>query len=98
VHIRACRPWWEAELAAVQPAVLCCLGATAAQAVFGSTYRVTKERGRFRELEIVTGDDHRVQATATIHPSAVLRADPGERDAAFGGLVADLERVAERIG
>ena len=94
-HVRACRPWWEAELAAVQPSVLCCLGATAAQAVFGSGYRVTRERGRFRQLDLPMIE--RLAATATIHPSAVLRADAAERDAAFAGLVADLRLVGERL-
>jgi DNA polymerase len=95
-HIRACRPWWEAEVAAVHPDVLCCLGATAAQAVFGSSFRVTRERGEFRTLDLAGLDD--VAATATIHPSAILRGDPDERDAAFAGLVADLHGVAKRLG
>jgi len=93
-HIKACRPWWEAELAAVQPDVLCCLGATAAQAVFGSSYRVTRERGQVRRLEL---GETEVAATATIHPSAVLRADSSERDEVFAGFVADLRLVAEHL-
>ena len=95
-HIRACRPWWEAEVAAVQPDVLCCLGATAAQAVFGSSYRVTRERGAFRTLDLPGLEG--IAATATIHPSAILRTDPDERDAAFAGLVADLRGVTEHLG
>ena len=95
-HLRACRQWWEAEVATVQPDVLCCLGATAAQAVFGSSYRVTRERGEFRSLDLSGVEG--LAATATIHPSAILRADPDERDAAFAGLVADLRGVAERLG
>jgi uracil-DNA glycosylase len=90
-EIRACRPWWEAELEIVHPRVLCCLGATAAQAVFGGTYRVSKEHGRFREI------GSGIEATATIHPSAVLRANDDQREAAFEGLVGDLVLVAERI-
>jgi DNA polymerase len=91
-HVRACRPWWEAELALVRPRVLCCLGATAAQAVLGPSFRVTKERGEFRPLAGIAG----AEVVATIHPSAVLRAD--DRDVVFEGLVADLARVVERIG
>jgi DNA polymerase len=94
-HIKACRPWWEAELAAVQPDVLCCLGATAAQAVFGASYRVTRERGQVHRLELGEAE---VAATATIHPSAVLRADSSERDEVFAGFVADLRLVAEHLG
>ncbi|MCU1458643.1 MAG: UdgX family uracil-DNA binding protein [Actinomycetia bacterium] len=88
-EVAACRPWWEAEIAAIRPSVVCCLGATAAQAVFGSDYRVTRERGTFRELPDGTW------ATATIHPSAVLRSN--DREEAFAGLVADLRLVAERL-
>jgi uracil-DNA glycosylase len=84
-EIRACRPWWEAELAVVRPAVLCCLGATAAQVVFGRQFRVTRDRGRLIDLH----DD--VRGLATIHPSAVLRADPEDRERAFDGLVRDLK-------
>lgn len=84
-EVRACRPWWEAELAIVQPRVLCCLGATAAQAVFGRQFRVTRDGGHV--LEIRDG----LRGLGTIHPSAVLRADPSDREQAFEGLVRDLE-------
>jgi len=90
-EIRACRPWWEAELEVVRPRVLCCMGATAAQAVFGPSFRVTRERGLVRPLR------DSLDAVATIHPSAVLRADPRERDAALDGLVADLRVVAAQL-
>ena len=90
-EMTACRPWWEAELAAVQPKVLGCLGATAAQAVFGARFRVTKQRGEW--FEIPSG----VAAMATIHPSAVLRADDELRDQFFDGLVRDLEQMATRL-
>ena len=88
-EIAACRNWWESELAAVRPEVLCCLGAIAAQAVLGRSFRVTKSRGEFFSLE--SG----IEAIATIHPSAVLRAD--DRDAALAGLVHDLEIVRDRL-
>jgi DNA polymerase len=90
-EISACRPWWEAEIATVRPSVICCLGATAAQAMLGRSYRVTRDHGTFVAL-----DDGRV-ATATIHPSAVLRAPSDERDDIFDGLVADLRLVADRL-
>jgi DNA polymerase len=90
-EMTACRQWWEAELDAVQPRVLGCLGATAAQAVFGSSFRVTKQRGQWFELP--SG----VAALATIHPSAVLRADDELRDEFFDGLVTDLETMATRL-
>jgi len=85
-EMMACKPWLEAELEAVEPDVLVCMGATAAQALLGKQFRVTKERGR--ELE----SDLAPHVLATIHPSAVLRAD--DRDAEFAGLVNDLKVVA----
>ena len=91
-HINACRPWLEAELRAVDPAAIVCLGATAARAVLGRPVTIGAERGS----PIPVGD--RV-AVVTIHPSAVLRLrDPGERDAAIAGLVADLRTAARAAG
>jgi DNA polymerase len=94
-HMEACRPWLEAELAIVDPQVVVCLGATAAKALISPTFRVTRQRGALipREgLGEATGV-HSGWWLATIHPSAVLRAD--DRDAAYRGLVADLRVVAE---
>jgi uracil-DNA glycosylase family protein len=88
-EIAACHNWWESELEVIQPEVLCCLGAIAAQAVLGKSFRVTKSRGEFFTLP--SG----IEAVATIHPSAVLRSD--DRDAAFAGLVHDLEIVRDRV-
>jgi uracil-DNA glycosylase family protein len=88
-EVEACRVWWEAEVALVEPRLLCCLGATAAQAVFGSSFRVTRQRGTF--VMLPSG----VEATATLHPSAVLRAE--DREEAFAGLVDDLLLVARRL-
>jgi DNA polymerase len=87
-EVSACKPWLEAELMAIQPSILVCLGATAAQSVFGPAWRVTKERGRFVE--------HRwaLHATSTIHPSAILRAPTSEaREIAYQSFVADLKKV-----
>jgi uracil-DNA glycosylase len=85
-EIAACRPWLDAELEAVKPDVLVCLGATAAQALLGRQFRVTRERGRPVESDLAPN------VLATIHPSAVLRAD--DRETEFRKLVQDLEVVA----
>jgi DNA polymerase len=86
-HVRACRPWLDGELAAVRPAVLATLGATAAKALLGSGFRITAERGRTREWE-------GYQLVPTVHPSSILRGPPEARDDAMDALVADLRVVA----
>ena len=91
-EIRACRPWLEAELGVVHPAILVCLGASAAQSVLGPQFKLMQHRG---QLLTSTLAEHVV---ATIHPSAVLRAPDSEgRRAAYEMLVADLKVVAQRI-
>ncbi len=91
-HVAACRPWLEAEIAAVRPAVLVCLGATAARSLLGSAFRVTRERGVFVPSALAPN------VLATVHPSAVLRApDEEARREAYTRFVADLARVAERV-
>jgi uracil-DNA glycosylase family protein len=88
----ACRPWLEAELDLVKPRVLVCLGATAAQSLLGKQFRVTRERGIPLESDLA---EHVV---ATIHPSAVLRAqDDDAREAELAGLVRDLRVVADLL-
>src|SRR5438552_14442268 len=82
----ACRPWLEAELAAVRPRALVALGATAGQSLLGKDFRVTRDRGRRLDSDLAE------LVTATIHPSAVLRSD--DREALFDGLVDDLGLVA----
>ena len=89
-HVTACRPWLAAELAAVDPDVIVCLGATAAKALLPKDFRVTKHRGQVFVLETSRGPK---TFMGTIHPSAVLRTPETERDAAYAALVADL-RVA----
>jgi uracil-DNA glycosylase len=84
---KACRPWLEAEVAIIRPSILVCLGATAAQSVFGSSYRVTKERGQFVKHEWAP------QATSTVHPSAVLRAPDDQRHTEYLRFVEDLKKV-----
>jgi len=90
-HVRACRPWLDAELRLVRPAVVATLGATAAKALLGSKFRITESRGTVLEWEGVA-------LVPTVHPSAILRLDPVERDAAFDALVADLQVVAAQHG
>ena len=89
-EVEACRPWLDAELERVRPEVVTVLGATAAAALLGSTFRVTRSRGELLEVEFAP------VAVATVHPSSVLRArDREERHEAFADLVDDL-RVAAR--
>jgi DNA polymerase len=90
-EMSACRPWLEAELDAVEPEVIVALGATAGKALFGSGFRVTRDRG----VPLTLPAHHGETVVATLHPSAVLRAQGEDRDAAYAGLVADL-RVAAR--
>jgi uracil-DNA glycosylase family protein len=83
----ACRPWLEAELAVIHPKVLVCLGATAAQSIFGREYRLTKERGQFVTHQWAP------QATSTIHPSAILRAPDEQRTLEYQRFVEDLKKI-----
>jgi uracil-DNA glycosylase family protein len=85
-EMTACKPWLEAELAVVQPRVLVALGATAAQVLLGKLFRVTKQRGEPVDSPLA---EH---VTATIHPSAILRAE--DRDAEYAGFLADIRKVA----
>lgn len=86
-HVRACRPWLDGELAAVGPAVVATLGATAGKALLGSAFRITTERGRPRGWE-------GTRLVPTTHPSAILRTPAEKRDDALDALVADLCVVA----
>jgi uracil-DNA glycosylase len=90
VEITACKQWWERELALLQPKVFGLLGSVAAQAVLGPQFRVTKQRGEWFELP--SG----VAVTATIHPSAVLRAEE-RRAEEYAGLVRDLTGMNARL-
>jgi uracil-DNA glycosylase len=90
-EIAACRPWLDAELAAVQPRVLVCLGATAAQALLGRQFRVTRDRGKPIESDLAES------VIATIHPSAILRADEDDREKEMRAFVDDLRVVAELL-
>jgi DNA polymerase len=99
-HVTACRPWLVAELGVIRPPVLVAMGAVAARALFGSGFRLTQHRGERLawppEHGPYAGDDTPIeQAFATVHPSAVLRAD--DREDAYAKLVHDLTVVARSM-
>ncbi|MCA1839658.1 MAG: UdgX family uracil-DNA binding protein [Actinobacteria bacterium] len=90
-EIDACRPWLESEIKVVSPRALMALGATAAQALYGRDFKVTKERGRIFESPFA------LISSATVHPSSILRGPPDERAAQLKGLVEDLAVVAQAL-
>lgn len=87
-EIAACKPWLEAEIQVVEPKVLVCLGATAAQSLLGRDFRVTRQRGEVVDSELG------VPAIATVHPSSILRAEDEDREAEYAGFVNDLRAIA----
>ena len=90
-EISACRPWLEAELDVIEPRVLVCLGATAAQALLGRDFRVSRQRGEPVESDLAD------KVIATVHPSSILRADEETREREYRELVNDLKTVAKLI-
>ncbi|MFI7600639.1 UdgX family uracil-DNA binding protein [Actinoplanes sp. NPDC049681] len=99
-HITACRPWLVAEFALLKPELVVVLGATAAKALLGPSFRVTRSRGQLMPWPASAQHPEdfpvaEIQALATIHPSAVLRAD--DRDVAYQGLVDDLKVAATAL-
>ena len=101
-HVTACRPWLAAELHLVRPQVLVAMGATAAASLFGNGFRLTQHRGEAMSWPPISGpfahDETPVAAVlTTIHPSAVLRAQPQNRDEALAGLVSDLALAASLV-
>ena len=91
-EIKACQPWFEAEVEAIQPAIVVCLGATAAQSLMGSAFRITKDRGKLFD------DERGFQILATYHPSAVLRApDADAREEMRNAMTADLKTAVAVI-
>ena len=92
-EVAACRPWLEAEIETVKPGIVMLLGATAAQALLGSSFRVSRQRGQF--VESLMGP----VLTATVHPSSILRApDEDARQAEYDAFVKDLQTVAKALG
>lgn len=88
-EINACRPWVEAEIALVKPKVIVCLGATAAQALLGPKFRISKQRGQFIESTLAP------YIMATVHPSSILRAPDDEtRRLEKQNFIDDLKKVA----
>jgi DNA polymerase len=89
-EIGACRPWLEAEIELVEPRVVVALGATAAQALLGSEFRVSREHGRFVASSLAPW------VTATVHPSSILRQRTDEeRERAMASFIDDLRRVRD---
>jgi DNA polymerase len=92
MEIRACLPWLEAEIEVVQPEAIVLLGATAAQALLGPTFRVTRERGTFLRSNLAP------HVMATVHPSSLLRIeDDAERKDAIRQFVRELRQVAAML-
>jgi len=92
LEIRACRQWYERELASIKPALVVAMGATAAQCVFGKTTPINKNRGRAIDL------DEGIKAMVTVHPSYLLRlpdADAKARE--YQRLVDDLKVAADLL-
>jgi uracil-DNA glycosylase family protein len=89
VEIAACRPWLDSEIALLKPQVIVCLGATAAQALLGRDFRVTKSRGELMESRLAP------YIMATVHPSSILRAPDASRHAEMERFIADLKKLAK---
>jgi len=88
-ELSACRPWLEAELRVVRPRALVLLGATAAQSLLGREFRVTRQRGELLDSDLAE------LVLATVHPSAILRAE--DRESEFQAFVRDLKVVAAAL-
>jgi DNA polymerase len=92
VHVRACRPWLQAEIEVVRPRLVVLLGATAAQSVMGSTFKVTRQRGEVLDSPLGA------PILATVHPSSILRSvDDKSRHEAMSGLIADLKAAGAHL-
>jgi uracil-DNA glycosylase len=91
-EIEACLPWLDAELSLIKPKIIVCLGATAAKALLGAAFRLTKHRGKFFE------HPQAQCVTATVHPSSILRApDAEQRHAQYGDFVRDLKNIQSQL-
>jgi DNA polymerase len=102
-HLRACRPWLDAEFDVLKPEIVVCLGATAAKALISPSFRITKDRGHLLPWTFPGADPdeeeapHQTWMLATTHPSAILRTPDEGRAAAYDALVADLTVVAHAL-
>jgi DNA polymerase len=91
-EIGACRPWLESEIAVLQPHAIVCLGATAAKALLGASFKVSQQRGQFVESALAP------LVTATVHPSSILREpDSNARREAMRAFVRDLKKVRAKL-
>jgi uracil-DNA glycosylase family protein len=91
-EVNACKPWLMGEIETLQPEIIVCLGATAAQSLLGRDFRVTKMRGQWMEFE----DGRKI--IASVHPSSILRApDPEAREEQYEAFVADLRTIAREL-
>ena len=88
-EVEACRPWLDAEVGRIRPELIVCLGATAAQALLGRDFRVSRQRGDLVDSPLAE------KTIATVHPSSILRVD--DRETQFKEFVRDLERIAALI-
>ena len=99
-QVNACRPWLEAEIDLVNPEGVVCLGATAAQALLGRDFRVSRQRGEFVPTPAGLRGPNAADGpviTATVHPSSILRARDESREAEMAAFVTDLAAVAARL-
>lgn len=91
-HVVACRPWLDAELEVIQPSVVVALGATAAQALLGPTFKVTEQRGRvLRDTGVAP------VVVATVHPSSILRGPTADRARNLAAMVEDLRAARQAL-
>lgn len=91
-EVRACKPWFEAEVEVIRPRVIVALGATAARAIIGSDFRVSKQRGEWVD------SDFAEHVTATVHPSSILRQQTDrDRERAMRAFVEDFEKIEKKL-
>jgi DNA polymerase len=91
-EIQACRPWLEAEISAIRPRIIVCLGATAAQALLGKEFSVMRQRGKFVPSPFAP------RVMATVHPSSILRAQDDEsRREQKQAFIRDLALAAREL-
>lgn len=93
-QITACRPWLQAEVSAVRPDLIVCLGSVAVKSMFGDAVRVLRDRGALLERDSTVGT---ASFLVTVHPSSILRTPTEDRDAAYAALVADLKVAAAAV-